>query len=63
MVNAVRNLLLRDKKETELDGIVSSIKHCEEKRTLYKDTYDRTLEYYKEWLAKNKLQGVKYLNS
>lgn len=60
MPNQVQLSLMRDKKETQLDGIQESIKHAEEMRGLYQATFKTTLENYKEWLKANKMEGIKY---
>ena len=60
MPSSLRLNLLRDRKETEIDGIYSSIKYAENTRTLYKKTLERTLANYKKWKEENKIEGVKY---
>jgi hypothetical protein len=60
MVNALRLTLLRDRKETEIDGIYSSIKACEADRGLYQHSVDRTLKNYQAWKLKYKVEGIKY---
>lgn len=60
MVNTMRTQLLRDKKETEIDGIYSSIRTTEADRHLYQKTLARTMKNYKEWLVKNNIEGNKY---
>ena len=60
MPNTVRLHLIRDKKETEIDGILESIKHTDEKKELYMKSLERTKSNYQEWKKLNKIEGVKY---